>query len=57
MYQMKGYLRYLYYLQCCSKCPNFVQSMSIMLVEAFIALFLDSSYKPGVVTRGRVFDA
>ena len=57
MYQMKGYLHYLHYLQFCSKCPIFVQSMYIMLVEAFLASVLDWSCKPGAVTRGRGFDA
>ena len=57
MYQMKGYLDYLHYLQYCSKCPIFVQSKYIMLVEAFLCSVLDWSCKPGVVTRGRGFDA
>ena len=57
MYQMKGYLHYLHFLQCWSKRPFFVQSMYIMLVEAFLASVLDCSCKPGAVTRGRGFDA
>ena len=57
MYQMKGYLHYLHYLQCWSKRSFFVQSMYIMLVEAFLASVLDCSCKPGAVTRGRGFDA
>ena len=48
----------IYITWCCSMCPIiFVQSMYIMLVESFLALVLDSSFKPGVETRGRGFDA
>ena len=61
MYQINGYLHYLHYsvvksVPFVSKACTRVYDVCIY-IEAFLTSVLDSSCKPGVVTRGRGPDA
>ena len=58
MYQMNWYLHFLHYSVVKGvRVQSMHEGVLYMFVEAFLTSVLDSSCKPGVVTRGRGFDA